>query len=69
LVNTLERSDIGNRKKKNTMLNKILGIMYPNTCANFIHPHSIFLLKNEDRIPIHPTISETITAQCQENIK
>ena len=51
------------------MLNKILGIMYSNKFANFIQPHSIFLLKNEDIIPITPTISDTMTAHFQLKTK
>jgi len=65
----LEKSDIGNRNRKNTMLSKIFGIMYPMNCDSFIHPHSIFLLKNEDIIPTTPTMSDTMTAHCQENTK
>ena len=51
------------------MLNKILGIMYPNIFANFIQPHSIFLLKNVDTIPTIPTMRDTVTAHFQAKIK
>lgn len=37
--------------------------------ANFIHPHSIFSLKNEDSIPTTPITSDTITAHFQEKIR
>jgi len=61
----LERREIGNRNRKNTRLSKIFGIIKLRIFANFIHIHSIFLLKKGDAIPVTPTIRDIIPAHFQ----
>ena len=68
-LNSLERSDIGNRNKKNTILSKKPGIKRPMYCAIIIHTISIFRLTNGDNIPISPMMNATHAAHCHENRK
>jgi hypothetical protein len=69
LVKSFEISEMGNKKNKNTMHNKIEGIIMPNMRDNCIHPFSIILLKRSEIIPIIPKTKEVITAHCHEKAR
>jgi hypothetical protein len=68
LLNNFERREIGKRKTKNTIVSKTFGITNPNNCVNFIHAHSIFLLKNKEKMPRIPTTKDTMIVHCHEKI-